>query len=273
MAAATFVLMCIAFLLREIEGALITVGQATVVDGPDGKTLRLFLPVSKVDHWGAGVSRSLVCVCAVEGRFKFPCVACRVEAQLLIRRGESAGKDAPLFPDGEGRFPSKEGSVATLAALLTPLEGKITGHTPRRMGAQLLAALGVSEATICWFGRWGSAAVKAYLADARARSRSGKRIWSDALSADAASSSSAGAPATRTVEATARRLEADKAAAPASQRRVASVKTYVLNSETRRLHVFAAGAAVSLCSYFNLDMPSACPNPALQGKMYKGRTV
>ena len=272
-AASTFALTCVSFLLREIEGALVTVGQVTVSGGPDGKSLRLFLPVSKVDHWGAGAARSLVCICAVEGRIQFPCVVCRVEAQLAARRLQEADNEAPLFPDGAGRFPTKDGSVATLAGLFTPLEGKITGHSPRRMGAQLLATLGVCEATICWFGRWGSAAVKAYLADARARSRTGKRIWSDALVADAAPASSTGTASAREPGTIASFVEADRASAPAQKLRVTTVKTYVLNTETRRLHIFAAGAAVSLCSFFTLEKHSALPNPALQGRVYKGRDV
>ena len=278
-ASSTFCVTCVSFLLREIEGALITVGQATISETLDGKALRLFLPVSKVDHWGAGAARSLVCLCpdrnsgasrrAGKG---MPCVVCRVEAQLAVRRGQTDDKDAPLFPDVEGRFPSKEGCVATLAALFVPLEGKITGHSPRRMGAQMLAALSVDEPAICWFGRWGSAAIKAYLADARARSRSGRRIWLDALAAEATPGRPAGPAMPGASEATARHVEAIRAAAP-PQQRIAVGKTYVLNTETRRLHVFAAGMAISLCGFFTLDKHSALPNPVLQGKAYRGRDV
>ena len=54
---------------------------------------------------------------------------------------------------------------------------------------------------------------------------------------------------------------------------MAAGKTFFLNTETRRLHVFAAGASASLCGYFSLDNHSALPNPALQGRAFQGRDV
>ena len=108
------------------------------------------------------------------------CVVCAVSAQIELRmlEGSAQMRAADSHP--------KRGAVMTLAMLWTALEGVITGHSPRRMGAQLLASLGVPDAVICWFGRWGSSAIKAYREDARSRSRPGKRIWGDALAADAA---------------------------------------------------------------------------------------
>ena len=50
-------------------------------------------------------------------------------------------------------------------------------------------------------------------------------------------------------------------------------ETFVLNKETSRLHIFAAGASKSLCSYFNLEIASVVPNPVLQGRAYKGKLV
>ena len=183
-----------------------------------------------------------------------------------------------------------------MAAVLVPVEGKITGHTPRRTGAQLLAMWGVAEPTICWFGRWGSAAVKAYLEDARTRSRAGRRIWSEAMAADALPVPAAsdilsrpgsapegqaasgflsrpGSAPEGPMGSTLRRLEADRACEPAQRPRVAAVKMYVLNKETRRLHVFAAGASKSLCRYFSLSTASAMPSPVLEGKAYRGKEV
>ena len=160
-----------------------------------------------------------------------------------------------------------------MAAVLVPVEGKITGHTPRRTGAQLLAMWGVTEPTICWFGRWGSAAVKAYLEDARTRSRAGRRIWSEAMAADALPLPLPGAAPEAPMGNTLRRLEADRAREPAQRPRVAAVKTFVLNKETRRLHVFTAGASKSLCRYFSLSTASAMPSPVLEGKAYRGKEV
>ena len=228
--------------------------------------------MSKVDHWGAGAARSLVCICGVRGRFSFPCVACRVEEQLAARQAQGAGQDDPLFPDEAGRFPTKEGSTRTLAIVFVPLEGRITGHSPRRMGAQLLAGLGIEEVVICWFGRWGSSTVRAYIEDARARSRAGRRIWADALTADAAPGAAAGAaPCIRGL--TAQHLGESKAAAPMPRPRVATTKTFVLNTETRRMHIVGPGESRSLCHFLSLDMPTALLNPELQGVSFRGKEV
>ena len=116
----------------------------------------------------------------------------------------------------------------------------------------------------------------------KARSRAGRRIWSDALTADAVVTAPrpllAGMAVTEhrrddTRTATAAHLEAEHAAAPTPVARVAATKMFVLNSETRRLHVFAEGASTSVCKYFTLDKHSAVPNPVLQGKAFRGRDV
>ena len=75
------------------------------------------LPSSKVDFWGAGVSRSLSCTCAAGNRLGMPCVACRVTEQVVQRERQGAGPEAPLFPDSSDRFPSKLGATQTLARL------------------------------------------------------------------------------------------------------------------------------------------------------------
>ena len=271
LAASTYTLTCIAFLLREIEGSLIAMRQVELLEDIDGRSLRLHLPSSKVDYWGSGASRTLVCTCRGARRMELPCVVCRVAAQVEARQAQGAGQEDPLFPDGSGRFPSKEAAVATLRSVLVPVEGEISGHSPRRMGAQLLATLGVSEEAVCWFGRWGSVAVRAYLADARARSRAGKRIWADALALDAAARS---APALPEPPALQIRFEAERKAEVIAPPPVASAfKTFVLNKETRRMHVFAPNASASLCNFMTLSKASAVPNPVLQGRAWRGREV
>ena len=71
--------------------------------------------------------------------------------------------------------------MRTLRALLTPVDGIISGHTPRRMGAQLMVELGIIDSIVMWFGRWGSSAVLRYIEDARARSKAGAELWWTAL--------------------------------------------------------------------------------------------
>ena len=142
LAASTYALTCVAFLLREIEGSLIAMRQVRPFVDADGKGIRLDLPSSKVDFWGAGVSRSVSCTCTAGNRLGMSCVACRVTEQFLHRERQGAGPEAPLFPDSSDRFPSKQGATQALQRLWIPLEGVIAGHSPRRMGAQLLVALG-----------------------------------------------------------------------------------------------------------------------------------
>ena len=262
--------MCVAFLLREIEGSLVAMRQVSTFEDEDGRGIRLFLPSSKVDYWGSGVARSLSCTCAAASRVLLPCVVCGLWEQVAVRRMQGADAEAPLFPDASGGFPSKEGAVATLRLLWVALEGVISGHSPRRMGAQLLAMLGIPDATIMWFGRWGSTAVRAYLEDARSRSKAGKRLWRDALAADGLVRDAPGSD--RPVVALQRRLEVEREAAPAQKRPVkVERKTFVLNTETRRMHIFAQGASSSLCNYFTLAKASALPDPVLQGRAWRGR--
>ena len=76
----------------------------------------------------------------------------------------------PLFPNSEGGFVSKSAAARTLKKLLEPDgPGEIDGHSMRRCGAQTLTAAGVEPWLVEWFGRWGSAAIRAYIEDARAR--------------------------------------------------------------------------------------------------------
>ena len=115
--------------------------------------------------------------------------------------------------------------------------------------------------------------MKAYLEDARARSRAGRRIWSEAMVADALPQPRPEAVPDAPMGVTRLRLEADRASEPVQRHRVAAVKTFVLNKETRRLHVFAAGKPISLCRDFSLSTASALPNPVLEGRAWRGTDV
>ena len=142
---------------------------------------RLNLAVTKTDPRGRGKVRGQRCICDLGPVATASCVACGLARQRAARVEEGATLDSPLFPCSGGGFPSKDAAVRTLQALLTPVEGNITGHTPRRMGAQLMVELGLEDSVVMWFGRWGSAAVLCYIEDARARSRAGSELWWTAL--------------------------------------------------------------------------------------------
>jgi len=55
-------------------------------------------------------------------------------------------------------------AVATASGM--DMSVRITGHSPRVTGAQMMARAGISEWRIQVFGRWGSSAVLGYLRDA-----------------------------------------------------------------------------------------------------------
>ena len=48
-----------------------------------------------------------------------------------------------------------------------------------------MVELGLDDAIVMWFGRWGSAAVLAYIEDARSRSKAGSELWWSALAGGA----------------------------------------------------------------------------------------
>ena len=114
-----------------------------------------------------------MCVCAGASS-KTPCPFCsslRVR-DYHLRRGSHGG--VPLFCSSEGERVSKEAAVKTLQKI-AELCGQVImqdgvyligGHTLRITGAQHLAGLGIEVYIIQLIGRWGSATVFRYVAEA-----------------------------------------------------------------------------------------------------------
>ena len=75
----------------------------------------------------------------------------------------------PLVPDFLGMHMSKRAMTAAFmhVARASGSAGstRITGHSARVTGAQLMSRAGISEWRIQVFGRWGSSAVLGYLRD------------------------------------------------------------------------------------------------------------
>ena len=73
------------------------------------------------------------------------------------------------MPDFLGCFITKRAMEAAFKVVACAAGGevgaRITGHSPRVTGAQLMAQAGISEWRIQVFGRWGSAAILGYLRD------------------------------------------------------------------------------------------------------------
>jgi len=159
------------WMLREIELAAATIQQVSFVDG-EGVcgTGTIDLPVSKADTQALGKLRSHVCIC--------PSALCPVAAlRRLVRSATSdiavddtpAPPSAPLVPDFFGDHVTKKDMVAAFVAVAIACgmdsSVRITGHSPRVAGAQMMARSGISEWRIQVFGRWGSSAVLGYLRD------------------------------------------------------------------------------------------------------------
>ena len=111
-----------------------------------------------------------------------PSLLCPVAAARRLRESaqaawelcaEGTGQDwlkFTLVPDFFGKHVVKKAmttafiAVAGAACMLG--SERITGHSPRVTGAQLMARAGISEWRIQVFGRWGSSAVLGYLREA-----------------------------------------------------------------------------------------------------------
>jgi hypothetical protein len=173
-AAKSTVLIASWWMLREIELAAANVGQITfqVQEGTCG-TATFNLPVSKSDVQALGKFRTHVCTC--------PSPLCPVKAARSVVAaarttwattifGETGEfSQFPLVPDFLGGRVTKRAMTAAFIVVAKASgmqEGqRITGHSPRVTGAQLMALAGISEWRIQVFGRWGSSAVLGYLRD------------------------------------------------------------------------------------------------------------
>jgi hypothetical protein len=173
------------FLLREVECMLLTVKK---VSFPAPGLARLDLGPTKADPGGAGKARAHSCICDLGGDATALCPFHLLRGIVDERGLEGAGLDDLLFPTVDGGAADKKAVVDSWHLLLDAVDGEVNGHSPRRTGAQLFTEKGVPPWETEWFGRWGSSAMKAYIEDARARSRDGagiaRKIFAAASSID-----------------------------------------------------------------------------------------
>ena len=200
------------WLLREMEAAGARAKHVRILQG-DPLVATFLLPTSKTDLRALGAARAQPCICGAAA----PRPDCPVHAvwdQLLVLRrlfpgrhsGHQPHTDLPLFPDAGGKAISKIHFTKTLlegarrsGQQLSNSDGslRVSGHSLRASGAQLLARMGFDLLNIQLLGRWGSAAVLSYVRDAAvgaeaARTRSGRMRTSVKELASAAAS--AGVP-------------------------------------------------------------------------------
>lgn len=161
------------WLLREIEASLLRIGQIT----DDGGIVVIDLSATKTDPAGRGRRRAHRCICAATASAELPCPACAVRRQIEVRKDQGATEEDLVFTDNRGGAVSKQAAAETLRVLLRAEgPGRISGHSMRRTGAQLLTGAGVEPWLVEWFGRWGSSAIRAYIEDARARAPETARL-------------------------------------------------------------------------------------------------
>lgn len=170
-----FVVVAVWWLLREIEASALVMSSVLVQQSTG--VVSLALGATKNDIRGQGAVRSHRCICQVAPSWAALCPACTLRAQQGRRRREGAEESDPLFPGAAAGVCSKQGTVTVLRSLFRPEgAGAVSGHSMRRTGAQMLSAGGVEPWVVEWFGRWGSAAVRAYVEDARARAPAGSGL-------------------------------------------------------------------------------------------------
>ena len=78
--------------------------------------------------------------------------------RVFEARSKGARAKDALFPSDSGNALSRDQWIALLSSLAKPGE-----HTPRRIGAQLLARLRVPLEIIKFQGRWGSDVIEKYV--------------------------------------------------------------------------------------------------------------
>ena len=172
----------IGWLLREVELAMLDLHADTLKVDVVAGTATLRIGVSKTDPAGRGAARTFACRCS---RRRLPsCPACSAAVLLEIAvenwDGDRASDEARRVPligtiGSAGAVVAKASMVQAAQSdaaqlcelgLLTASPDEVTGHFLRRSGAKALARTGVPLAKIQWLGRWGSAAVMAYVEEA-----------------------------------------------------------------------------------------------------------
>ena len=139
------------WLLREIELANLTGADITFRDGAGCGSAMVTIRASKSDTQATGCTRTHDCIC--------PATSCPVQAARGLAEARTAGE--ALLQNEEGNGLSKSATVCLLKSFAVAHghdATRITGHSMRVTGAQLLATAGLSTEQIRIFGRWGSVA-------------------------------------------------------------------------------------------------------------------
>ena len=145
------------WMLRAIEAQGVKVSHVTV--DHECKTVKLWIPKSKMDQRALGVSRTLGCEC--KGKCRNLCPYNLAVVSLVDHSEKRAG--AFLFPTSEGAHVAQFNLVKSWN---DHLKQGVSGHSARRSGAMMYARGGMSVQEIAYLGRWKSSAVFRYIEQA-----------------------------------------------------------------------------------------------------------
>ena len=159
------------WLPRGAEVAAILVEQAEVAQ--DEKSACLWLGPTKTNPSGKECQRTLRCVCRSGDDLLIGTRVCPVHAlQRILGRQVVAGFTSkhPIVSGSDGLALSPVKARRLIAQKLGTQA--LTEHSLRRMGAQFYERRGVSLSFVEVLGRWGSATIERYVADALAEKAS-----------------------------------------------------------------------------------------------------
>ena len=150
----------VAWMLREVELSKVKWEHLRLDEGK--KWVRLFLPTSKTDQQGLGVSRTLRC-CGEKPCWK----GCAWHiAKLLFEIRDGLPADAPsgyVFCNKTGSFPTKAEMVKSWVRIFGC---EVKGHSARRSGAMAYTRRGMTIQDLSYLGRWKSGVVLQYAEEA-----------------------------------------------------------------------------------------------------------
>ena len=163
------------WMLRAIE--LINLRIESVLFHSDTKKVELRLGKTKTDIQGISCRRIFDCVCATALAPRL-CPYHVLHTVSCLRESSVAQPSDPLFAAKRGGFPTHDGTVTAWRRIVGPDATvddwgdhtcrELTGHSPRRVGAQWLTRLGLSLWQVMYIGRWGSQSVERYISEAAA---------------------------------------------------------------------------------------------------------
>ena len=149
----------VAWMLREVELSKVKWEHVTWNQGT--KTVRLFIPHSKMDQKGLGVARTLQC-CGESPCWK-GCAWAIIQGLIKLRGHRAGHPEELMFPNATGNRPTKTEMVSTWRAIAS---GDIAGHSARRSGAMAYVRRGMGIRELAFLGRWRSAVVLTYAEEA-----------------------------------------------------------------------------------------------------------